>query len=111
MTGWCPYKTGTLGEQECHFDGYCYECEHYRGDIISRREALYAVKEFQHSAKEWRDEQEADSNLWHRADSAIASAIEIGLRIKKIPSAHCNQLATNLQPTCNQLQEPYKEIE
>ena len=26
MTGWCPYKEGTLEEQECHFDGYCYEC-------------------------------------------------------------------------------------
>ena len=23
MKGLCPYKTGTLEERECHFDGYC----------------------------------------------------------------------------------------
>lgn len=36
---------------------------------------------------ESREEQEECSDIWHRADSAIASALEIGLRVKKLPSA------------------------
>ncbi len=56
-------------------------------DLISRQDAIDAIKEFQHGAAEWRDEQEERSDIWHRADSAIASAIEIGLRVKKLPSA------------------------
>lgn len=40
MTGWCPYKTGTLEEQECHFDGYCSECPHNKNDLISRQAAI-----------------------------------------------------------------------
>lgn len=30
MTGWCPYKEGTLKELECHFDGYCRKCLYYK---------------------------------------------------------------------------------
>lgn len=56
-------------------------------DYISRQSAIDAIKEFQHGAAEWRDEQEERSDIWHRADSAIASALEIGLRVKKLPSA------------------------
>ena len=56
-------------------------------DLISRQDAIDAIKEFKHGAAEWKDEQEEHSDIWHRADSAIASAIEIGLRVKKIPSA------------------------
>ena len=56
-------------------------------DLISRQAAIDAIKEFKHGAAEWRDEQEEHSDIWHRADSAIASALEIGLRVKKIPSA------------------------
>ena len=34
MYGWCPYiKEGTLKDKECHFDGYCYECEYYNPQI------------------------------------------------------------------------------
>ena len=56
-------------------------------DLISRQAAIDVIKEFQHGAAKWRDEQEERSDIWHRADSAIASAIEIGLRVKKLPSA------------------------
>ena len=28
LTGWCPYKTGTLKDKECHFDGECSKCPH-----------------------------------------------------------------------------------
>ncbi len=56
-------------------------------DLISRQAAIDEIKEFQHGAAEWRDAQEECSDIWHRADSAIASAIEIGLRVKKLPSA------------------------
>lgn len=28
LTGWCPYKTGTLKDRECHFDDYCSKCPH-----------------------------------------------------------------------------------
>lgn len=56
-------------------------------DLIDRQDAIDAIKEFQHGAAEWRDEQVELSDIWHRADSAIASALEIGLRIKKLPSA------------------------
>lgn len=37
MTGWCPHKTGTLEEQECHFDGYCSECPNNKNDTISKQ--------------------------------------------------------------------------
>ena len=56
-------------------------------DLISRQAAIDEIKNFKNSAAEWRDEQEDRSDIWHRADSAVASAIEIGLRIKKLPSA------------------------
>ena len=56
-------------------------------DLISRQAAIDEIKEFKNAAAEWRDEQEACSDIWHRADSAIASALEIGLRVKKLPSA------------------------
>lgn len=56
-------------------------------DTISRQAAIDAIKEFHHGAAKWRDEQEECSDIWHRADSAIASALEIGLRVKKLPSA------------------------
>lgn len=55
-------------------------------DLISRQAAINEIKEFKHGAAEWRDEQEERSDIWHRADSAIASALEIGLRVKKLPS-------------------------
>lgn len=45
MTGWCPHKTGTLEEQECHFDGYCSECPHNKRDLISRRAAIQEFKD------------------------------------------------------------------
>lgn len=57
------------------------------GELIWKSDAIDAIKEFKHGATEWRDEQEECSDIWHRADSAIASALEIGLRVKKIPSA------------------------
>lgn len=60
-------------------------------DLISRQAAIDTVKEFQHGAAEWRDEQEAYSDIWHRADSAISSAIAIGIKIKEIPSAQPEQ--------------------
>ena len=47
MTGWCPYKTGALEEQECHFDGYCYECGHNKTDNISRQAAIDKLNERQ----------------------------------------------------------------
>ena len=56
-------------------------------DLIDRQAAIDVIKEFKHGAAEWRDEQEERSDIWHRADSAIASALEIGLRVKKLPSA------------------------
>lgn len=56
-------------------------------DLIRRQDAIDAIKEFKHGATEWKDEQDERSDIWHRADSAIASALEIGLRVKKIPSA------------------------
>ena len=56
-------------------------------DLIERQAAIDEIKNFKNGAAEWRDEQEDRSDIWHRADSAIASAIEIGLRIKKLPSA------------------------
>ena len=56
-------------------------------DLISRQAAIDEIKGFQQGAAEWRDEQEERSDIWHRADSAIASALEIGLRVKKLPSA------------------------
>lgn len=56
-------------------------------DYINRRAAIEAIKEFKHEAAKWRDEQEERSEIWHRADSAIASALEIGIRVKKLPSA------------------------
>lgn len=56
-------------------------------DLISRQAAIEAIKDFKNGAAEWRDEQEEQSDIWHRADSAVASALEIGLRIKKLPTA------------------------
>jgi len=56
-------------------------------DLIRRQAAIDEIKEFKNRAAEWRDEQEGCSDIWHRADSAIASALEIGLRVKKLPSA------------------------
>ena len=67
-------------------------------DLISRKAAIDEIKDFKQGAAEWRDEQEEGSDIWHRADSAIGTALEIGLRIKKLPSAQ-----PDLQPTCNQL--------
>ena len=55
-------------------------------DYISRQAAIDEIKRFKQGAAEWRDEQEECSDIWHRADSAIASALEIGLRVKKLPS-------------------------
>lgn len=56
-------------------------------DLISRQAAIDAIKDFKKGAAEWRDEQEECSDIWHRADSAVASALEIGLRIRKLPAA------------------------
>lgn len=44
MTGFCPYKKGSLKESECHHDGYCSECPHNtKDDTISRQAAIDAV--------------------------------------------------------------------
>lgn len=59
-------------------------------DLIDRQAAIDAIKDFKQGAAEWRDEQEEGSDIWHRADSAIGTALEIGLRIKKLPSAQQN---------------------
>lgn len=60
-------------------------------DLINRQDVIDKIKEFKNAAQKWKDEtgedgQEEHSNIWHRADSAIASALEIGLRVKKIPT-------------------------
>lgn len=45
MYGWCPYiKEGTLKDKECHFDGYCYECEYYNPQIKYECEHSIAYK-------------------------------------------------------------------
>lgn len=66
-------------------------------DLIDRQAAIDVIKEFQHGAAEWRDEQEERSDIWHRADSAVASAIEIGLRVKKLPSAQPTLYGYNIE--------------
>ena len=38
MTGWCPYLPGRLDQAECHFDGYCEECPHYKRFNVIRFE-------------------------------------------------------------------------
>lgn len=43
MTGWCPYKSGTLEEQECHFDGYCRECEHNKSEVEEMEDRVATV--------------------------------------------------------------------
>ena len=73
-------------------------------DLISRQDAIDAIKEFQHGAAEWKGEQEERSDIWHRADSAIASAIEIKLRVKKIPSAQ------QWIPCSERLPEEFKRV-
>ena len=49
MTGWCPYKDGTLEELKCHFDGYCEKCSYYREvtalqKITAMLDLFYAIK-------------------------------------------------------------------
>ena len=70
-------------------------------DLIDRQAAIDEIKEFKNACKEWRDEQKQEdekedeerSIIWHRADSAIVSALEIGLRIKKrIPSIDAQEI-------------------
>lgn len=70
-------------------------------DLIERQAAIDEIKEFKNACEEWRDEQKQEdekedeerSIIWHRADSAIVSALEIGLRIKKrIPSIDAKEI-------------------
>ena len=77
-------------------------------DLISRQAAIDAIKEFQHGAAKWRDEQEERSDIWHRADSAIASALEIGLRVKKLPSAQPEPITVNIDHELTQ--EEYEKL-
>lgn len=77
-------------------------------DTISRQAAIDAIKEFQHGAAKWRDEQEERSDIWHRADSAIASALEIGLRVKKLPSAQPEPITVNIDHELTQ--EEYEKL-
>lgn len=47
MTGFCPYKKGSLKESECHHDGYCSECPHNtKDDTISRQAAMDAICDY-----------------------------------------------------------------
>lgn len=77
-------------------------------DLISRQEAIDEIKGFKQSAAEWRDEQEERSDIWHRADSAIASALEIGLRVKKLPSAQPELITVNIDHELTQ--EEYEKL-
>lgn len=86
----CPAHSGYEHRQE-------NEGEYQMNDLISRQAAIDEIKEFQHGAAEWRDEQEERSDIWHRADSAIASALEIGLRVKKLPSAQPTLYGYNIE--------------
>ncbi len=81
-------------------------------DLISRQAAIDAIKEFYRGAKEWKDEQEERSDIWHRADSAIASALEIGLRIKKLPAAQPERITCQIghDPTADETENLKKML-
>lgn len=46
MTGWCPYLPGRLDQAECHFDGYCEECPHYKRFNVIRCEKQWMIDTF-----------------------------------------------------------------
>lgn len=48
MTGFCPYKKGSLKESECHHDGYCSECPYDTKDDTISRQACKAESEETH---------------------------------------------------------------
>lgn len=72
MTGFCPYKKGSLKGSECHYDGYCSECPHNtKDDTISRQAAIDAVLDRMDVEKHGRD----------------AKPEEIQWTLEKLPSA------------------------
>lgn len=44
MTGWCPYKDGTLKEAECHHDGYCSDCPYKKDDDKTENKRVIRYK-------------------------------------------------------------------
>ncbi len=56
------------------------------GDSISRQAAIEALKDMYHAAEKW-GEEASDDVIKARAESCMASLVEMKLRIEKLPSA------------------------
>lgn len=55
-------------------------------DLINRQAAIDALKNMYHAAEKW-GEEASDDVIKARAESCMASLIEMKLRIEKLPSA------------------------
>lgn len=55
MTGWCPYKNGSLSEIECHFDGLCVDCPQFE----KRLKEIIKQKGDVHESQSTKNESEA----------------------------------------------------
>lgn len=55
-------------------------------DLISRKAAIESMREMYHAAEKWRQEAE-DDTIKARAESCMASLVEMKLRLEKLPSA------------------------
>lgn len=57
-----------------------------QSDTISRQAAIAALKDMYHAAEKW-GEEASDDVIKARAESCMASLVEMKLRIEKLPSA------------------------
>lgn len=57
-----------------------------KDDVISRQAAIEAMKNMYHAAEKW-GEEASDDVIKARAESCMASLIEMKMRIEKLPSA------------------------
>lgn len=57
-----------------------------KNDVISRQAAIDELKDMYRAAEKWREEA-SDDVIKARAESCMASLVEMKLRIEKLPSA------------------------
>ena len=84
MTGFCPYKKGSLKESECHHDGYCSDCPYNtKDDTISRQAAIDVVMEFMPSLTTPDGSGTFDREIFEAQEMFV----DIGQALSKLPPA------------------------
>lgn len=75
-------------------------------DLIDRDAAIEAMKNMYHAAEKWREEA-SDDVIKARAESCMASLIEMKLRIEKLPSVQPERKKGRWIPQEDENGDPY----